>query len=96
MKVNVHIVEQDVSRCDKRSKDNPTEYERDPCPITCGYNQVIFSGDETQANFCKWVISPQNEDYTVIAHNLKGYDVYFVLDYLFKNGISPTVIYKDS
>ena len=78
------------SRCelcnkfDKKEK----EWERNPCE-GCGNRQVIFRGTETKENFCKWLINEQHKDCTVIAHNARAYDVYFIYDYLMKNGIIP-------
>ena len=82
--------------CNKRSKEHPDQYEFEPCQGKCGHNQFTFSGETTQDQFCQWLVSPENKGYTVLAHNLKGYDGYFILDYLFQNGMSPAVIYKGS
>jgi hypothetical protein len=58
--------------------------------------QIIFKGLNTADDFCKWLISPQNTNFTCLAHNAKSYDFYFILYYIFKNGISPSVIYRGS
>ena len=62
--------------CDKFSKDE-NEFERYPC-VGCGKRQMIFKGPNTQEEFCKWLISTQHKDFTVIAHNARGYDSYFI------------------
>ena len=59
-----------------------------PCE-GCGNRQVIFKGTETKEKFCKWLINEQHKDCTVIAHNARAYDAYFIYDYLIKNGIIP-------
>ena len=50
---------------------------------------MIFKGTETKEKFCKWLINEQHKDCTVIAHNARAYDAYFIHDYLMKNGIIP-------
>ena len=54
--------------CDKFNKDE-NEFERYPC-VGCGKRQMIFKGPNTQEEFCKWLISTQHTDFTVIAHNV--------------------------
>ena len=77
------------SRCELCNKfDKKKEWERNPCE-GCGNRQVIFKGTETKEKFCKWLINEQHKDCTVIAHNARAYDVYFIYDYLMKNGIIP-------
>lgn len=75
------------SMCDKYNK-KEKEFERYPCE-NCGFRQIIFQGENTQNNFCKWLISEQNRNATVIAHNARAYDAFFIYDYLIKNGIKP-------
>ena len=50
---------------------------------------MIFKGIATQQEFCKWLISTQHKDFTVIAHNARGYDSYFIYDYLIENSHTP-------
>ena len=77
--------------CDKFNKDE-NEFERYPC-----VGQMIFKGPNTQEEFCKWLISTQHKDFTVIAHNARGYDSYFIYDYLFANSHTPDpVIFSGS
>ena len=72
------------------------EFERYPCD-DCGKRQVIFKGSNTQHEFCKWLISKQHKDFTVIAHNARGYDSYFIYDYLIENSHTPhPVIFSGS
>ena len=67
------------------------DFENDPCQ-GCGKRQVIFSGPNTKNDFCKWLISKQHRNFTVIAHNARGYDSYFIYDYLFNNTHTPDPI----
>ncbi|XP_071852503.1 uncharacterized protein [Apostichopus japonicus] len=56
----------------------------------CGDKQVIFSGANTQNKFGEWFIKKENT--TFIAHNFKGFDGYFILDFLYKLGLTPNII----
>jgi hypothetical protein len=38
------------------------------------------------------VVFGENEGATVIAHNFKGYDSLPILEYLYQNGVKPTII----
>ena len=81
--------------CGKFNKDE-NEFERYPC-VGCGKRQMIFKGPNTQEEFCKWLISTQHKDFTVIAHNARGYDSYFIYDYLIANSHTPDpVIFSGS
>ena len=86
------------SRCMLCDKFNEKEknWEKDPCK-GCGKRQVIFRGPETRTLFCKWLIHKQHKDFTVIAHNARGYDSYFIYDYLIANSHNPDpVIFSGS
>ena len=48
-------------------------------------NEEIFKGDNTVKDFCEWVFRKGHENCIFVAHNFKGYDSYFVQDYLNKN-----------
>ena len=52
----------------------------------------IFRGDDTKDAFCQWLFQDNHADSVWIAHNLKGYDSYFVLQYLYDNAVMPHVI----
>ena len=81
--------------CDKFN-DKEKDWEKDPCK-GCGKRQVIFRGPETKTLFCKWLIHKQHKDFTVIAHNARGYDSYFIYDYLIANSHTPEpVIFSGS
>ena len=47
-------------------------------------SEEIFKGDNTVEDFCKWVFRKDHENCIFVAHNFKGYDSYFVQDYLNK------------
>ena len=73
--------------CDKYDK-KEKEYERNPCE-GCGFRQKIFCGEKTNETFCKWLVSEQHKNFTVIAHNARAYDAYFIYEYLMRNSIIP-------
>ena len=86
------------SRCDMCNQYNKElkEYERMPCD-GCGFRQKIFSGASTKEHFCKWLFTETHKGFTVIAHNARGYDAYFLYDYLMMNGSRPDpVIFSGS
>ena len=85
-------------RCDMCSAYNKEmkEYEKMPCK-GCGFRQVIFSGTQTKNDFCRWLFSETHKGFTVIAHNARGYDGYFLYDYLMLTGKRPDpVIFSGS
>ena len=86
------------SRCNMCNKYNSTlkEYEYEPCG-TCGFRQVIFSGPDTNKKFCRWLLNESHKNFTVIAHNARSYDAYFVYDYMMTCGLTPDpVIFSGS
>jgi hypothetical protein len=42
--------------------------------------------------FCTYIFRKQNKGYTFIAHNAKGYDVQFILNWLIGRKIKPNII----
>ena len=86
------------SRCDMCNQYNSElkEYEKMPCN-DCGFRQVIFSGADTKEDFCKWLFTKSHRGYTVVAHNARGYDSYFLYDHLMLTGNRPDpVIFSGS
>ena len=81
----------DCNRWDNKMK----EFADMPCN-TCGHREVQFEGDNTSSLFGKWLFSRQHENCTVVAHNAKSYDNYFLLDYVIKQGMVPELIYNGS
>ena len=72
------------------------EWERNPCK-GCGKRQTIFRGPDTKTLFCKWLVSKQHKNFTAIAHNARGYDSYFIYNYLISNSHAPDpVIFSGS
>ena len=63
---------------------------------TGSHVQVHFRGDNVSGEFGMWLFQAENKNSVVMAHNMKGYDGYFLLDYLVKNGIKHNVIYAGS
>ncbi|CAC5393602.1 unnamed protein product [Mytilus coruscus] len=59
---------------------------------TCGKNEIIFSGPNTNEEFCQWLFSGENNGTTVLCHNFKGYDSFPILSYVYRNGILPKII----
>jgi hypothetical protein len=55
-------------------------------------DENVFSGPNTKDKFCTWVFQQENANTTFVAHNIQAYDGYFILQYLYKNGITPEII----
>ena len=55
-------------------------------------NEEIFKGDHTVKDFCEWVLREDHEKCIFVAHNFKGYDSYFIQDYLNKECIQFELI----
>ena len=55
-------------------------------------DEKVFSGPNTKDEFCTWVFKQENANTTFVAHNLQTYDGYFILRYLYKNGITQEII----
>ena len=86
------------SRCMlcKKFNEKEKDWERDPCQ-GCGKRQTIFRGPDTKNLFCKWLIAKEHRNVTCIAHNARGYDSYFIYDYLIANSHTPDpVIFSGS
>ena len=78
-------------------KDPKTKkYVVNPCEGTCGFREVTFQGPQTQSKFGQWLFSEHHQYFTAIAHNSKGYDGYFLLDYLMSQSMTPYAIYQGS
>ena len=60
------------------------------------YTEVHFRGDDVTDEFCSWLFTHEHKDAVITAHNFKGYDGYFILQYMTKNGIKHSPIYADS
>ena len=56
-------------------------------------DETVFSGQNTKDEFCEWLFQSQNANTTLIAHNFQAYDGYFILQYLYKNDVTPEIIH---
>ena len=50
------------------------------CSLNCGSFDWSTNND-----FCEWLFGKNNEDFIAIAHNMKSYDGYFILNYIISN-----------
>ena len=57
-------------------------------------DEQIMYGNDVRQDFGSWLFTKEHKSHVVLAHNLKGYDGYFILQYLVKNGIHHDVIYN--
>ena len=63
----------------------------------CGNREVIFKGDDTVFEFCSWLISPLHKNYVAIAHNGKGFDFSFILNFCVREArIKPQCVVAGS
>jgi hypothetical protein len=53
---------------------------------------LVFRGENCAAEFCRWLFAPHNKGMTAVAHNMSGFDGYFLLNYLIKTSIRHKVI----
>jgi hypothetical protein len=56
----------------------------------------MFKGPDTATLFGRWLFSKAKKGCTAVAHNSGGYDAYFLVNYLIKNGLNYDVIYNGS
>ena len=69
-----------------------------PCTgKACGLREVVFQGQDTARTFGKWLFSSQHKYFKTVCHNMKGYDGYFLLEYLIDQSMRPDkIIYNGS
>ena len=60
------------------------------------YQEIIFRDHDVRVQFGTWLFSEQNKGAVVLAHNMKGFDGVFLLNYLVKNNVVHEVIYNGS
>jgi len=59
----------------------------------CNQNRHVFLGDTCLDDFGYWLFSEQNRGATAIAHNARGFDSQFLLQYLHRQKtVKPTVV----
>ena len=57
-------------------------------------DEWMFQGKNTNAEFCKWLFTKENQGCIVVAHNFQGYDGYFIQNFLNENGVKYDVILR--
>ena len=64
----------------------------------CGPRRVVFhnNGDSVVDAFCQYLFQPENSGYTAFSHFGSGYDIQFILQYLYKSSIIPNAIFNGS
>ena len=72
----------------------------EPCN-TCGVREVVCRGPNTANEFGNWLFKAEHSNAVCLAHNAKGYDAYFLLEYLLNNTVDkihtlPKVIFAGS
>ena len=84
------------SKCDSCGTRCTTCWDKDKkrpsCETTCGFREIIFQGDETLQRFGEWLFQEQHQNVMAIAHNLKGYDGMFIMEYLINQSIRPAKV----
>jgi hypothetical protein len=59
------------------------------CESRKSCKEKVFHGEDCNVKFCEWLL---NKSGVAICHNFKGYDSYFIMDFLHDAGYTPTVI----
>ncbi len=54
----------------------------------------VFSGEDTNSDFCKWVFTKGHANHIFVAHNFQGYDGYFVQNFLNTNAVKYDVVMR--
>ena len=84
--VNLVVAHKVCSRCLERDGDDDDV----DCEVCQDRRRVFRTRDE----FCQWLFRPEHKGFTVMAHNFKGYDSYFLLEYLCAQGERPEVTFR--
>ena len=65
----------------------------EPCDVCGEEKQKIFEGKDCMTKFCLWLFKEeQHQNAVCLAHNLNGYDGYFIPQFLYNNAVKPDVI----
>ena len=69
------------------------------CPNLCVVHDeerevALFQGKDTVKKFCEWLFTPEHKGCIVVAHNIQGYDGYFIKEFLIDNAIHYEIIYR--
>lgn len=51
-----------------------------------------FEGYDACNKFCRYLFTKDHEGYTVVAHNMKGFDGQFIVGWLLNQGVEPEII----
>ena len=63
-----------------------------PC-VNCGPDKIKeFVGLNAREEFCKYLFSPENVNCSALAHNSRGFDAQFILDYIHEQGLKPELM----
>ena len=58
----------------------------------CGDNEFIFRGENTQEEFCRWLLSDENKGALCVAHYSRGYDSQIIMEYMVREVLEPKTI----
>ena len=58
--------------------------------------KLYFMEKNTVKEFCVWLFSEQHANVTVIAHNARAYDAYFIYNFLLMQSTTPKIIFRGS
>lgn len=67
--------------------------------VVCQYadgEEMVFKGYDALDKFCSFLFAKKHKGYTILAHNLKGFDGQFILRWLLEKGHDPKVIPQGS
>lgn len=59
-------------------------------------DEKVFDGKDALQKFCAFLFTKLHKGYTILAHNLKGFDGQFILRWLLERGHVPKVIPQGS
>jgi len=62
------------------------------CPVCGADRKLTFLGDNALDEFCNWLFVKKHRGMTAIAHNSRGFDSQFVLDYLHRQDLKKPKI----
>ncbi len=54
----------------------------------------VFSGEDTNSDFCKWLFTKGHANHIFVAHNFQGYDGYFIQNFLNTNAVKYNVVMR--
>ena len=60
----------------------------------CGKNYLEFFGERACDDFCEYIFTDANKGLVCIGHYASGYDLNFILNFLYRNQKKPAIIMK--